>query len=126
MIIKKSLSKVARIIAPLLVLSYPLSVFAASDDETWAIFGFLLMMILIFMIVGTILLSVMAMYGFTIWMIVDAVQRDFEQQMVWLVLMLVFLLFFPFVGFAIAFVYYFAVRRKDLGTKKDSQSKKSK
>lgn len=58
-------------------------------------------MMLVFGIIG--LLTTI----FTIWMIIDAAKRDFDQKVMWILLMV-------FLGFLPAVIYYFMVKRKNV------------
>ncbi|MDP3970397.1 MAG: PLDc N-terminal domain-containing protein [bacterium] len=61
--------------------------------------------ILIFIgIMGLISLVALA---FVIWMIVDAAKRDFDQKVLWILLMV-------FIGFIPAVIYYFMIKRKNV------------
>lgn len=59
-----------------------------------------------------ILFGIMVLIGlvlmvFTIWMIIDAAKRDFDQKAMWIILMV----FFTWIA---ALVYYFMVKRKNI------------
>lgn len=54
----------------------------------------------------------MAGYVFTIWMIVDIIRSNqADKYVVWLILMILFLLFFPIVAFITALIYCISVKR---------------
>ncbi|MBI2415694.1 MAG: PLDc N-terminal domain-containing protein [Candidatus Kerfeldbacteria bacterium] len=46
-------------------------------------------------------------FVFTIWMIIDAAKRNFDQKVLWILLMV-------FLGFIPAVIYYFMIKRKNV------------
>lgn len=72
------------------------------SDESAAAFGIGFM---IFM--GFFMLVALVMGIFTIWMIIDAARRDFDQKVMWILLMV-------FLGVIPAIAYYFMIKRKNV------------
>lgn len=72
------------------------------SDETAAAFGVGFMIFMGFFMLVALVLGV-----FTIWMIIDAARRDFDQKVMWILLMV-------FLGFIPAVVYYFMIKRKNV------------
>lgn len=61
------------------------------------------------MIIFMIIIGIIALVGliFTIWMIVDAAKRNFDQKVMWILLMVFF-------GWIAALIYYFMIKRKNV------------
>lgn len=57
--------------------------------------------------IGIMVLVGLVLLIFTIWMIVDAAKRDFDQKVMWILLMVFF-------GWIAAIIYYFMVKRKNI------------
>lgn len=61
-------------------------------------------LVIMFIVGGLITL---AAWGFTIWMIVDAAKRDFDQKALWIILMVLF-------NWLAALIYFFMVKHKNV------------
>ncbi|MBI4019627.1 MAG: PLDc N-terminal domain-containing protein [Candidatus Aenigmarchaeota archaeon] len=58
-----------------------------------------------------------ASLAFTVWMLIDCIQRDFKDKLLWIIII--------FIGGPIgALVYYFAVRKKMMGKSRKSTDRK--
>ncbi len=57
--------------------------------------------------IGIMALIGLALLIFTIWMIIDAAKRDFDQKAMWIILMVFF-------GWIAALIYFFMVKRKNV------------
>ncbi len=82
-----------------------------SEPSFWAtgIGIFVIILLSLFALVGLVL------FVFWIFMLIDCVKREFEQKNTWLIILIVS--FFFNLTWLSAVLYYFMVKRKDLGTK---------
>lgn len=101
--------------APLMTLAqdynYDYEFTTSSSTDSAAGAGLAIGMIIVFGLIGLVGLALLILW---IMMLVDCTKRQFEQRQTWLIVLIAgfFLGFYPIA----AIVYYFMVKRKNLGT----------